>query len=342
MGMKESEQRDVAAIPKKVYPPVSVSALKKATEAIRQKSKESMIKTLAQYEDSIEFVPTGFSEVDTMLGGGIPKGKIIEIYGKEGSGKSSLGYYLASRYQAAVYIDAEAKFTKERALFWGIDPQRCIINVPKTAEIAIDSIIEYSDCSGLLIIVDSVPALTPKKQEDALEKESVEKQAGVALRARLLNDHIWTIARQCQLSGATVIFINQLREKIGAFMMFGDNTYTPGGMGLKYAESMKWLVVAKEKLKKSGEIYGVRVGMAMKKNQVSQPFMTCELNLIFDQGFRTRETEKEDLDAARKRHLKREKEMLAQFGKILSEEEVTQLERMNAWEQDDEEEAVEV
>lgn len=341
-----SQPEPVAVIPERVYQPVSVAQIKKATETIKSKhnverrGKANMIQTLAKYKDSTAFVSTGFKEVDGMLGGGVPRGIVIELYGKEGSGKSSLGYYLAAQYSrsgnVSIYIDAESKFSKDRAQFWGADENKFIIVEPDTAEFAMDVCRHYSECSGVIIIVDSVPSLMPKKHVDTYEKKSADDIAGVALRARLINEHIWDIARNCRISGATVIFINQLRDKIGATFGFGETTYTPGGAGLKYAESMRWLLVAKQKLKKSDGIYGIRVGMAMKKNQVSDPFRTCEINLIFDQGFRTIETENADLDAARKRHLQRQKEQLAEYGKVFSAEEIEAMEQMDAWEQDEE------
>lgn len=328
-----------AMIPKKVYPQVSIARIKQATETIhmkhklKQRGKENMLQTLASYEDVREFVSTGFTELDMMLGGGIPKGKVIEMYGYEGSGKSSLAYYLASRYPIAAYIDAESKFTKERALFFGIDPSRLIINTPDTAELAMDVIREFSDAGVPLIIVDSVPALTPEKQEATYEKKAAGETAGVSMLATLFSHHIWSIARYCKLSGSTVLFINQLRDKIGFTFGFGETTYTPGGRNLKHAESMKILVTAKAKLKQSDEIQGIRVGLAMKKNQISDPFRTSEINLIFDKGFRSIETEKEDLKEARTRSLARQKAMLETYGKLFSEQDID--ETTNAWTQEE-------
>lgn len=330
------DQQDIAIIPKASYPKVSIAKVKKAIETVRTKHKidpnSAMLTTLAKYEDIREFVSTGFEELDYMLGGGLPKGKVIEMYGYEGSGKSSLAYYLASRYDIAAYIDAESKFTKERALFFGIDPNKLIIETPDTAELAMDTIRELAKQGVPLIIVDSIPSLTPEKQENTYEKEDAGTTAGVAMLATLISHHIWAIARYCKLSGSTVLFINQLRDKVGFTFGFGETTYTPGGRALKHAESQKILVAAKAKLKASNEIYGLRIALAMKKNQVSEPFRTAEINLIFDLGLRGLETEKDDLKEARKRALQRRKEELALYGRMFEEdqEEVTVFEEEEA------------
>ena len=326
---KESVEQEIAIVPKVTYPKVSVAKVKKAIETIRTKHKidpnSAMLTTLSKYEDIREFVSTGFEELDYKLGGGLPKGKVIEMYGYEGSGKSSLAYYLASRYDIAAYIDAESKFTKERALFFGIDPNKLIVETPDTAELAMDTIRELSKQGVPLIIVDSIPSLTPEKQENTYEKEDAGTTAGVAMLATLISHHIWAIARYCKLSGSTVLFINQLRDKVGFTFGFGETTYTPGGRALKHAESQKILVAAKGKLKASNEIYGLRIALAMKKNQVSEPFRTAEINLIFDQGLRGLDTEKEDLKESRKRALQRRKDELALYGRMFEEnqEEVT-------------------
>lgn len=341
----EQEGQKPTTVPPRTYGKMSPSEIKRATLEIhdkhrtQQRGRQDMIQVLANYQDIREYILTGFDDMDIMMGGGIPKGIIIELYGKEQSGKSSLAYYLLAqnsvRGNVSIYIDAESKFTKERAAFWGSDMTRYIVVNPDTAEFAMDTCLSYSKCAGALIVVDSVPALMPKKHFDTYEKKPTDDIAGVALRARLINEHIWDIARNCKISGATVIFINQLRDKIGGFG-YGEQTYTPGGAGLRYAQSMKCLVVAKEKLKKANEIYGIRVAMAMKKNQINDPFRTCELNLIFSKGFCSIETEKEDLDEARKKHLDRTKQSRANLGKVFTEEQIQELEKMNVFSDEEE------
>lgn len=323
MAKAKEEDLDVQAIKPIV---LSSASIKNATDIIRKKhavntpERQKMIQLLSNWDDTTRFTPTGFREIDDMLGGGIPSGKLIQVHGYEGSGKSSLCFHFASLFDFSVYIDAESKFTKERAKFFHIDEKRMIVICPDTGEFAIDAIKEYAAIGVPLIIVDSVPSLIPQKQMTVYEKEASGTTPGVALTALLLARHLSSIASVCKSTGSTVLFVNQLRDKIGMTFGFGDTTYKPGGKNLQYMISQDILVQRKGKLRSSDSILGIRIGMAAKKNQVAAPYGTAEVNLIFDIGIRTIETEKEDLKAARKRFLDERKKKLSFFGKSDSEE----------------------
>lgn len=177
----------------------------------------------------LEFVSTGIKELDKMIGGGIPKGRMIMVYGPEGAGKSSFCYHVAKFYQLVLYVDAENSYTEERAKVFGVDPKKVIHMRPEWGEQAVDAIVSFAKEGIPLIIVDSVPALTPKREFD---NEDAEKQAGIALFAAVLSRKIFGIANICSKSGTSIIFINQVRDKLNA-MAFGEQTTLPGGHALK-------------------------------------------------------------------------------------------------------------
>jgi recombination protein RecA len=286
-----------------------------ATTAFRDRhnlvkeGKENMVQLLSKANMKMQFITTGIPVVDAILGGGIPVGITMQVYGKPSCGKSSFALHLAGEYSKStpvVYIDVESRFTKERAEQFNVNPSNFILIRPETGEQAVDAIKLYADARVKLIIVDSVPAMVPQKQLDVDEKNTPNKQAGVALVASLLGKHIWSIGNKCANNGVTTLFINQIRDNIGAFG-FGNQFYIPGGWTLQYQVSQSILVGVKGPLKVSDDHLGDRLAFIVKKNSVSKPFEIGEVNLIFDQGFRPIETEKQDLKAARKRSIESRK-----------------------------------
>lgn len=285
-------------------------------ELIKRK-KEKMVQVLSKVEDILEFIPTGFPNIDAVLGGGIPRGRTVQFYGKESTGKSSFALQVAGQCTqaggAVVYIDLESSFTKKRAEFFNIIPGRLIIVRPESGEEAVDAIKLYADAGVQMIVVDSVPAMVPEKQNVVDEKDTPNRNAGVALTASLISRHIWSIGNKCYNNGTTVFFVNQLRDNIGAFG-YGNDTYVPGGRALRYQLSLNVLLASKGKLKVSGDTLGFRLAVVTQKNKLDRPFEAGELNFIYSAGFRHVSTEKGDLKDARKVSLETKRELLKIIG----------------------------
>jgi len=287
-----------------------------------KKKQEAMVQLLDTYVDETEFVSTGLASIDAMLGGGIPTGKILQIYGPNQAGKTSLCLHIAAKYDFCVWIDAESTLSKERAVLLGVNPKRFLLVSPETGEQAIDAIKQYIKANVPLIVVDSVAAMVPAKQLIVDEKETPEKQAGISLTAGLMSRHIFSIANACRLSGVTVLFVNQVRDKVGGFMSFGPQIYTPGGRALGHALSMNIKMDRSGKLKVSDDTLGITIKLAMEKNKVTHPFLDAEVGLIFDAGFMELAAAKEELKPARARSLARRRARLGIAGGVEHEEEI--------------------
>lgn len=239
---------------------------------------------------------TGIEDLDAIIGGGIPEGRIVEIFGAESSGKTTLLYHLCGLHELCLDIPIEGTFDAERAKVFGNKPKQMLIYRAKYGEDALNKTIKFAKAGIPLIGIDSVPSMTPKEDAEKIlksaEKDSIEEQR-IGGTARLLNKYLPTVEEIIEVTGTTVIFINQVRDKMNA-MLFGEKTDTPGGRKLKHACSLRiqvarraWIEIPNKDPRNSAKTE--KIGLIMKckvvKSKVSNPMGECEIPLIFDRGF---------------------------------------------------------
>jgi len=264
-----------------------MASINDAMKSLNKKYGDNTVVIMKEAEGvQCESIPTGSFGLDRIFGcGGLPRGRMIEIFGLESSGKSTMSLFIVAQAQKqglrAVWVDAEHAFDKNYAKNIGVNVDDLYVSQPMYGEEGMDVVREMAKTGNIdIIVVDSVAALVPKKEIDGeIEKENI------ALQARLMSKMMRVLAAEISRTNTAVIFINQLRDKIGVF--WGAKTTTPGGRSLKFFASVRLEVKRGLKIKKGEDVIGNWMKIIGVKNKVGLPFKEANIELIYREGVDT-------------------------------------------------------
>lgn len=299
---------------------------------INKKEGEGTIYTLGSEHANLAINrwSTGLEDLDAIIGGGMPEGRVVEIFGPESSGKTTLLYQLLGRHPLCLDIPVEGTFDADRAAVFGNKPKQLLVYRAKWGEDALNKALKFARAGIPLIGIDSVPSLVPKEDAEKVfksaDRDSIEEQR-IGGTARLLNKYLPVIEEVIEGTGTTLVFINQVRDKMNA-MMFGEKTDTPGGRKLKHSCSLRiqvarraWIEIPNKNPKNSAA--NEKVGLVLKckvvKSKVCNPMGECEVPLFFDRGF----VSFDDVKEVRKELMKQRAE---QYGRRVTKKDEAEVE----------------